>query len=478
MIFTALALVFLIPMVGLAIDAGLMYAVRARLAMAVDAAALGSARTLAVGSNSSQQQTNAIARAQRYFDANFPNGLLGTTGKTVSITFDETQYKVRKVTVSATVNSPAYFTRILGWGSSGRELKVSASGQASRRDVNVMLVLDRSGSLETAGACDDVENAAVTFVDLFANGRDRVGLISFGGSDRVDYAPIVNFKDSPSLSSVLSQLDPGGCSGGTGSAQALWHAYQQLVAINEPGALNVIVFFTDGQPNTLTADWPVDTLGTSKSHCYDWVNSKYYYQASWNPVTEKYRGYIAKTTSGGLYGLMKTTADSFPFDGTDAFVTNPIGYTGAAKSASDDCYWRSGTSQVGNDIAYIPNTDTYGNSIYGYKTVTTNSGGSYPGKAKLSGDNLEMASINAVDNAAARIRQKVLNPDITTVIYCIGLGGTGEAEETLLRRIANDSASPIYDNTAAEGIYIYSPTPAQLNQAFVRIASEVLRFSQ
>lgn len=286
------------------------------------------------------------------------------------------------------------------------------------------------------------------------------------------------FKDNPTLASVLSQLDPGGCSGATGSSQALWHAYQQLVSINEPGALNVIVFFTDGQPNTLTADWPVDTLGTSKSHCYDWGNSKYYYDTGWNPVNQKYRGYIAETTTGGLYGLMATTATSFPYSGTDASVTNPIGYTATAKSSSNDCYWRSGTNQVGSDIAFIPDTDTYGNSIFGYKTVSTNSSGSYPGKPTLSGSNLEMASINAVDNAAARIRQRVLNADITTVIYCIGLGGAGEAEETLLRRIANDPASPIYDNTAAEGIYIYSPTAAQLNQAFVRIASEVLRFSQ
>ncbi|MBL8294193.1 MAG: VWA domain-containing protein [Bryobacterales bacterium] len=473
-IFTALTLVFIVPMIGLAIDAGILYAVRARLSLATDAAALGAARSLSVGQTLAEQEANATSRAIRYFDANFPNGTFDTTGKAVTVAVAESAYRTRTVTVNAEVTVPAYFMRIAGWGTPGKELKVRVVGQASRRDVNVVLVLDRSGSLANAGACDDVEAASIAFVNMFANGRDRVGLVSFGGSSRVDYSPTMNFKDNPSLPSLLSQLDPGGCVGATGSAQALWNGYQQLVNINEPGALNVVVYFTDGQPTALTADWPVRTLGTTKSRCYDWDNNKSYSTAGWNPVNQKYRGYISNTMSN----LRSATADTFPEDGVDATVTNPLGYLGLTpKSSSSDCRFRSTPGDVDIDVAYIPDTDAYGNSVFGIQNITLNSGGSYPGKPAMTSTNIENAAINVVDNAAQRMRQNVLSPNINTVIYCIGLGGVGEADATLMRRIANDPDSPIFDVNLPQGMYVYAPTAAQLNQAFLRIASEVLRFS-
>jgi len=473
-IFTALTLVFVVPMIGLAIDAGILYAVRARLSLATDAAALGAARSLSVGQTLAEQESNATSRAIRYFDANFPDGTFETSGKAVTVSVAESAYRTRTVTVNAEVTVPAYFMRMAGWGTPGKELKVRVMGQASRRDVNVVLVLDRSGSLANAGACDDVEAASIAFVNMFANGRDRVGLVSFGGSSRVDYSPTMNFKDNPSLSSLLSQLDPGGCVGATGSAQALWNGYQQLVNINEPGALNVVVYFTDGQPTALTADWPVRTLGTTKSRCYDWGNNKSYSTAGWNPVNQKYRGYISNTMSN----LRSATADTFPEDGVDATVTNPLGYLGLSpKSSSSDCRYRSTAGDVDIDVAYIPDTDTYGNSVFGIENLTLNSGGSYPGKPAMTTGNIEKAAINAVDSAAQRMRQNVLNPNVNTVVYCIGLGGVGEADATLMRRIANDPDSPIYDVNLPQGMYVYAPTAAQLNQAFMRIASEVLRFS-
>ncbi len=41
----------------------------------------------------------------------------------------------------------------------------------------------------------------------------------------------------------------------TSMAQGLSEAYNQLVNINEPGALNVIVLFTDGIPVSLTGSY-------------------------------------------------------------------------------------------------------------------------------------------------------------------------------------------------------------------------------
>lgn len=60
------------------------------------------------------------------------------------------------------------------------------------------------------------------------------------------------------------------------------------------------------------------------------------------------------------------------------------------------------------------------------------------------------------------------------VIYTIGLGSNGGVYYEFLRRVSNnDPLSPIYYETKPSGVYVYAPTPTDLNYAFVRIASEI-----
>lgn len=68
-----------------------------------------------------------------------------------------------------------------------------------------------------------------------------------------------------------------------------------------------------------------------------------------------------------------------------------------------------------------------------------------------------------------------LNP----LIFSIGLGGTSvkPIDHELLRRIANDLQSPIYDSTKQAGLYVYSPALSQLTDAFNKVASEILRLA-
>ena len=110
-----------------------------------------------------------------------------------------------------------------------------------------MLVLDRSSSMGSNGAIAPSIAAAISFVNDFAAGRDELGAVIFGANYYL-YAPNVNFQ--PGLINAINQTTS---SGNTNTATALWAAYQQLVILNQPGALNVIVFFTDGLPNGITA---------------------------------------------------------------------------------------------------------------------------------------------------------------------------------------------------------------------------------
>lgn len=478
---SALMLVWIIPLVGLVIDVGVMYSIKARLSAACDAAALSAARSLSTGTALTDQEAAARNRAETFFKANFPEGTMETNNRQVTVTIAETEARVRKVKVEGSAAAPVYFMQALG----ANRTVVAAMGEASRRDVNVMMVIDRSGSLESAGACDDVEEAASAFVSLFANGRDRVGILTFAGDYRVDYPMTKYFKQAPSAAEELDKLSPGGCRGWTGSAQALYRGYEELVAIAEPGALNILVFFTDGWPNTLTADWRVrtDPSGTgSVSRCWDWQRNVPQASPAWNPVNQRYRGYIAQSEKNPTHvgnGIFTHMAGPMPAPWPQLVVI-PQGYTGAPKPQAQDCFFRDDPQSPVNDIAFYPDRDLYGNRTNtGFKPVQVISGGPYDGFLRADVELTRLnAAINAVDNAADRIRRKEADPSVSVQVHTIGLGEVGAEQHELLKRLANAADSPIADQNAPEGMYVFAPTPSQLASAFQKVGGEILRLSK
>ncbi len=512
---TALMLMFVIPIVGLAIDAGFLYAVKARLSAAVDAAALAAARSLALGQTIAEQEGSAQARAAAFFAANYPVGMMNSQSPSINTTIAETGFRTRTVTVTGTVDSPLFFMRMIA---NAPTTTVAAAGKASRRDVNVILVLDRSGSMNSNGGCTALRNAATSFVDLFANQRDRIGMVTYGVSYAISYAPSMNFKSgSPTLPGVISTIT---CSGGTGAAQALYKGYEQIININEPGALNVLVFFTDGIPNTVTANFPVNVLDTTRvadgaslsftrknSRCYDWQNSRRWYVSTspgnqdpaWNPNVQVFRGAVYGQNLGisgdGVFGVDDFVTTTFtdpgrvlrPFPN----ATSTTQYTGGQ---TGDCWFQGGRGHNGSsqgtgsshtqyDIAYYPETDLYGTQLRGSGSfVTVNSfpwSHVYANRIDIrTRTNMMNAAINGLDYMGQRIRYNQLNSSIFTAVYVIGLAQAGNNQHLLLRRVANDPLSPIYDPNRLTGMYVYAPTAADLNAAFVKIASEILRISQ
>jgi len=81
--------------VGLAIDSSVAYNVRAKLASAVDAAALAGARGFS--------EPNRDTKIQHFFDANFQEGYMGSVLQPLEIVPDE---EARTVTVTARVTIP------------------------------------------------------------------------------------------------------------------------------------------------------------------------------------------------------------------------------------------------------------------------------------------------------------------------------------------------------------------------------------
>src|SRR5579864_3101932 len=125
--------------VGLAIDVGMMYAVKTKLSAAADAAALAGARAL--GRAGSGGATGAQA-STAYFNANMTTGYMMSTNISSSVTGPTSAGHIQTMTVNAQADLPLLFTRFI---QNTQTIKVTAS--ASRQDVNLVLVLDRSGSM-------------------------------------------------------------------------------------------------------------------------------------------------------------------------------------------------------------------------------------------------------------------------------------------------------------------------------------------
>jgi Flp pilus assembly protein TadG len=440
-----MTLMILVPAMGLAVDVGMMYMTQTLLSAAADASVLAGARALSRGADDAAQHASAEAAANTCFHANFPAGYLTSTNLTVNSAAATDATSLRSVTTTASVDLPLIFMRFFGTNTS----RVTASSTATRRDVNIMIIMDRSTSLTNSGACAPLKAAAVGFVEKFSEGRDNLGLITFATSSLVD-RPISSTFKAP-VETILNNVV---CDGATSSAQALWQGYRELVRLNQNGALNAIVFFTDGRPTAVTENFPI--LGGSGC------------QSTTPKLGVLTSGYSGNTPVNPM-GLYNYVAPAQPFTPDLAVIASKTG-----------CHFATTQTNVYRDVSYAPTTDYWGNSLTatGYKTTTPSGSGLDVSHAQ----NIENFSVNAADHAALRIRRG--DPDPTqgnqsmagVVIYTIGLG---TVDDVLLERMANDPAlTPNPVVAGRQGRYAYAADSTALDLAFTRVASEMLRIAK
>jgi hypothetical protein len=325
------------------------------------------------------------------------------------------------------------------FGPQFRTADVSAEAHATHRSVYVMLVLDRSYSMQYDGVCSPMIQSAQSFVNGFTDGNYSFGLITFMGSAHLDFPFNTTFR-SP-LSSLIGGLK---CNGSTGTAEALWLAHQQLNSIPDPTALKVLVLYTDGAPDSISADFSIKDPLTCK------VNSGVGPQMLHGLISSFSMG--STGTPLGVLTANDGTTQGLPLNqvGIQYYGDSPI-------ASASGCSFQTVVTQMPSDVASIPATDFHGNLTTG----NWSNGSFSPSKVS----DIQNAALNAADNAAQSIRNDKI------VIYAIG--ESPQVNDLFLKRVANDPQSPSYKSTQPTGSYVYASTGAQLVSAFSTIAAQI-----
>jgi Flp pilus assembly protein TadG len=471
-VLTTLTLSVTLPLVGLGFDVGTLFLIKSKLQAASDSAALAGARALSVGATPAVQAATAVNIAQSFFSGNFPTGYWNTTGASATAVVDDTSTpNYRTVTVTATVQAPLYFLRVLNQHYSS----INVMGQAGRRDVMMMLVLDRSNSMNQLvggtglSACTIMRTDAAAFLNYFAPGRDEIGLVVFSGSTYY-YPPTTSFTtpdgNGNTIPSLIASIT---CEGSTSTAEAMKVAYGQIQAVNSTTRENVVMLMTDGLPTGITADFAADGLVRHGDHGCNPTGPGVF-------VGGTYNGNMFPGASGGLEIDSQATLGN-PMDSS---IPTGVG-----------CSFYGNEWAVSSDIASLPTQDYFGNATQGPYTVESPSYGSAANLNDVTdAQGVVYAAINAVDNQSNVIRT---DPILKPYIYTIGLSGDGAVDQypdpLLLMKMANDpnlagiagAGQTFYNQQIGQpqGLNINAPDATQLAMAFDIIARQIsVRLSQ
>ncbi|MDR3409608.1 MAG: VWA domain-containing protein [Formivibrio sp.] len=440
-IVTGIAMVVLIGSVGLALDSGLGYIIKAKLNAAVDAASIAAARSVVQGNSQSEQIANAQAAASKFFAANYPNNYMNSvpTLNTANITFNQGQITID---VSATSKVPVNFMGLFGF----TVLNVSATAQTIRKDIDMAFVLDTTGSMSSVGS--QVKTEAINFLTLFNPLVDRIALMHFAEGGHVDVPFNANQSRGFNRTAMNTAIQGYSFGGFTNYAEGLWLARDQLNNVISSGSrssLRAIVFFSDGSPNTIASFFTFKNPGQCSS-----------------------AGSIASgdTSSGTISGLYRydqvdqqMTAGCWRSNGLDNQLTS------TALPA-----WYNAHNKTDQEFQFAPPPSTPA----GLRAVTTNP--TYT--------NINNASRNIAEEMAWKTRQEGI------YIFTLGLGTllhdyngpNNEYGEDLLKCMANtpDAPSRCTSSGAGQpvGVYCWARTAADLGPCFSKLASEILRLSK
>ncbi len=302
LIIFGLLLIVLIGFLALGMEVGRWYLVRAELSKGVDAAAMAGAK------NISNPYVTVDTIVQEIGKENFPAGYAETPGAGAgSILFTTKTIDSKNVKVTGNVNAQAILARLFGLN----QIPAQSEGVGQKNEVEIMMVLDRSGSMDGT-PLRDLKTAATSFLDYFkeTQDKDKMGLISFATGVTVDQPLTTNF-----VSAMETKIKAMNATGATNAEHAIDQAdgiqgfTDQTGIPGDKRKQQYLIFFTDGHPTAFTGkfrengiDYNAVVMGTGQ-HCdtvwpsMGYTNSESTYPTSVLSPTPTGDG---EKTSGGI----------------------------------------------------------------------------------------------------------------------------------------------------------------------------------
>jgi Flp pilus assembly protein TadG len=449
-IMVAVSMLVLLAVVGLCVDAGLAYLVKARLNAAVDSAALAGARAVTTGNNQTEQIASARAAAADFFAANIPNNYLLSSPRITStnVTFNGGQ---ATIDVKAEAPMPVSIMQIMNFTT----LTPVAAAQTVRNDLDMALVVDTSGSLRNSATT--VQASAKSFLNKFNVTQDRVALIHFASGAETDVAinPTARGFNRTTMTSRINSYVFGG---GTASVEGMWNARDQLnlVPLASRSTTRVIVFFSDGAPTAFGSYLSF----TNNNDCKD---------------------LLGRDIAGTLDYFDATTGLSKIDDSDNVIIKESCRiYRNSTYTARRLPDWYN----AHNDARAPNDTSRREFPIVGSwpRTVTADIGSGSGSKSDIYRRNIERASRNLAESIASSARDQGI------VVFTLGLGAAlktrGEYDsdtgEMILKCMANTADAPLRCQTPNQpvGMYCYAATDNDLTPCFSRLASAILRITK
>lgn len=296
-VFLTLGFALLGTFIGFAVDFGRAYLEKARVARLIDGAALAAAKSLKGQVGFESEATRAACDSMLMNGAQVtmtsPTTCSTVTGAPLTATVSFFDFPVpggpplRHVRVVGNEPVPTTFLRFLGWMAPGDYSKIDVVAQAEagpERPIDLMLVLDRSGSMTSTDGSgitkiDQLKTAVNGFLGLSNtfSADDRIGFTSFAwrgcgnaGTESTAATCVpdaaLDFATSSYITTLQSKVTALQAANGTNTMEALRTARAPLAAaFNDPTRATTrkaVLLVTDGQPTFMRRD---STVGCRKN---------------------------------------------------------------------------------------------------------------------------------------------------------------------------------------------------------------------
>jgi hypothetical protein len=351
------------------------------------------------------------------------------------------------------------------------EVSVGSAGQATRRMVDLSLVLDVSSSIGPAWPA--VRDAARAFIDAFDPVNDRMALVTFGNGATVREAMrAARGFDKPGIKNDVPGALPGGS---TNMVEGLYRGWDELrsVPTGSQSTLRIIVLFTDGASNSVPGFYDSGAIARGL-RTYDFPQ---------NPGDTNGQTWNSPHITG-LYDTETGATGPTGFDVAVAWDSHAVPPAVPASAR----WLPAGSAHTHHRSAGIPTSFPLQTNALEVDGVPQNVArglrdavaGQYPSQVW----NINNAARNLLEIIADAARDD--GGDYPIRIYTIGMGqlvplmlGTRpETPESILKRISNDKTSPDFNPDHREGKYFYAATAADVSAAFQGIQNLIIRLSK